>query len=203
MINLLPNDTKQILLYARRNTALRTWLILLVTIIACLLIVSGAGLWYLRNATNSTYKQVDNTKASLVAQNKDQVTKDVQDLTSDLKLVDQVLSKEVLFSKMLQQIGAVMPSGAILRGLSIQELEGAIDLQVGAASQQAATQVQVNLSDPENKVFKSADIIHIQCQSPDAESQNPVDILYPCTAQIRALFTDNNPFLLINDGGGS
>lgn len=200
MINLLPSDTKQMLTYARRNTALRTWLVVLIIIIACLVVVSGAGLWYLRSATGSMYTQVDDTKASLVAQNKDQVTAEVQDLTSSLKLVDQVLSKEVLFSKMLQQIGAVMPAGTILRGLSIQELEGAIDLQVGAASQQAATQVQINLSDPGNKVFESADIINIQCQDSNADSQNPLDILYPCTAQIRALFTDNNPFLLINDG---
>ena len=203
MINLLPYDTKEMLVYARRNTILRTWLIVLLVIIACLFIVSGAGFWYLKGATSSTYRQVDDTKASLVEQNKDQVTAEVEDLTNSLKLVDQVLSKEVLFSKLLQQIGAVMPPGTFLRGLSIQELDGALDLQVGAINQQAATQVQVNLSDPDNKVFKSADIVNIQCSSAAANSENPVDALYPCTAQIRALFTDNNPFLLINDGEGS
>ncbi len=199
MINLLPNETKKALAYARQNTELRRWMISLIITCTALMAVIVGGVFYLRTATNSYWSQVEQGKISLNAQNQEVVKQEVQDLSGNLKLVDSVLSKQVLFSRLLQQIGAAMPPNSVLTGLSINELEGGIDLQAAAVDYNSATQVQVNLSDPENKIFTSADIINIQCVTiPPGTDPNLVTTKYPCSVQLRALFADDNPFLFIN-----
>lgn len=199
MINLLPTDTKRALTYARQNTELRIWAVSLIIACTALIAVVIGGLFYLKSSANSYKSQVEQGQVSLNAQNQEAVKAEVQDLSSNLKLVDQVLSKQVLFSKLLQQIGATMPTDTILTGLSINELEGGIDLQAAARGYEDATQIQVNLSDPENKIFSSADIINIQCATiPAGTDPNLITTRYPCSVQIRALFSEDNPFLFIN-----
>jgi hypothetical protein len=108
-----------------------------------------------------------------------------------------VLSKEILFSKLIQQVGAAMPANTSLNGLSINKVQGGIDLTASAVDYTAATQVQVNLSDAQNKIFTQADIVSINCST--GTSSSTQDTTYPCTVTIRALFAKNNPFLFINN----
>jgi hypothetical protein len=200
VINLLPTETRNSIMYARRNTYLRKWAVSLLAVIAALLVIVGVGFLFLKGSTNSYWKQVDQSKQNLQAQDQETVKAQVQDLTSSLKLVDQVLSKEVLFSKLLVQIGSVMPSGSILTNLSINQLDGGLDLRAAATDYQTATQVQVNLGDPNNKIFASSDLINVQCQSDTSVGGSAVNARYPCSVQVRALFAKENPFLFINDG---
>ena len=72
---------------------------------------------------------------------------------------------------------------------------GGIDLNAVTKDYQTATQVQLNLQDPKNKIFDKADILNITCSS-----SNPADPSYPCTISLKALFAKNNPFLFINSG---
>ncbi len=193
MINLLPPEVKSNYGYARRNTKLLKWSFVLLASIALLGSVGLAGQLYLQRTTKSLADQVEKGNADLQAQKLDETQKQVEGISNDLKLVVQVLSKEVLFSSMLKQIGSVMPPGAVLTELNISKLQGGLDLQAAATDYQTATQVQVNIADPKNKLFASADIVNIQCgaTSDAAKSQ------YPCTVQIRALFAKQNPFLFI------
>lgn len=142
--------------------------------------------------------QIAETQAQLKVQKLEETQKRVQDISSSLKLVLQVLAKEVLFSKLLRQVGAAMPPNTVLMNLSINKLQGGIDLQAGATDFQAATQVQLNLADSQNKIFSKADIVGIQCNS--ASASTPVAAKYPCTVTVRAQFAQNNPFLFINNG---
>lgn len=205
MINLLPDDVKSGLGFARRNSRLRRKSVTLIAVIASLLLVAGLGALYISRSTNSYKKQVSAAKQSLEAQNEDEINAQVADLTGNVKLVIQVLSREILFSKLINQIGATMPRGSVLTSLSINKVEGGIDLQALAADYQTATQVQVNLKDPDSKVFASADIVNVQCVNAKSESSNPLSSKYPCSVQIRALFAKDNPFLFISksSGGGS
>ena len=114
--------------------------------------------------------------------------------TGRLKLVVNVLSREILFSKLLTQTGAVTPSNTSLTDLSINQVAGAIDIKAKATDITAATQLQVNLQDPANKIFTKADIQNITCK-PDA-----TDPKYPCNVTLKALFAKDNPFLFINKG---
>ena len=195
MINLLPPDHKEAIIYARRNSKLMGWIFGISLAAFGILVVAGGGLFYLKQDTSSYRKSIEETKTELAAQKEAETLARVSEISGNLKLAVDVLSHEVLFSKLLEQIGEVMPSGTILQDLSItSNLSGGINLQVGAASYQAGTQAHVNLNDKANNIFEKADLISLSCSTDDS-----ADPRYPCTAVIRALFLkDNNPFLLLN-----
>jgi hypothetical protein len=198
MINLLPPEVKENISYARRNTMLRKWAFALLIGIGVMSGTVFVGNLFLRQSTRSLSAQVAQGTEQLKIQKLEETQKQVESISSSLKLVVQVLGREVLFSKLLQQIGSAMPRGAVLTNLSVTKLQGGIDLQAAATDYQTATQVQVNLQDPENKIFEKADIVSIQCASNTIVTGGISD-QYPCTVQIRALFTKNNPFLFINN----
>lgn len=200
MINLMPPAAKESILYARRNTILIKWMTFIGFAAAGVVLIAAAGLFYLKQDSSSYRASIDETKAELAAQNEADTLKRVEEISGNLKLVVDVLSNEVQFSRLLQQIGLVMPSGTILQDLSLSsDLDGGINLIIGASSYERATQAQVNLSDASNRIFEKADIVSLTCSD-----TNPRDPRYPCTAEMRALFIkDNNPFLLLNQNGGS
>jgi hypothetical protein len=189
MINLLPPETRKSITYARRNAHLRRWVCGIMTGIMGIAIVSGAGYVYMERLGHNYKVQAVQAQADFDKQNPAAIQKQAEDITASLKLVIQVLSREVLFSKLLNQIGASLPPGSVLLGLSINKVEGGIDLQAGATDYQTASQVQVNLQDPNNKIFDKADIISIRCESGSTSTS------YPCKVTIRAQFAKNNPFL--------
>lgn len=194
MINLLPPDIRKNISYARRNSRLRKWILSIMAGIFGVVVVSGAGYMYI-NRLGHNYSQLAlQAQTDFNKQNPAAIQKQVEDISSSLKLVVQVLSREVLFSKLLNQIGASLPSGSVLLGLSINKLQGGIDLQAGATDYQTASQVQVNLQDPHNKIFDKADIVNIRCEGASVGNSN-----YPCTVVIRAQFNKENPFLFIKN----
>ena len=195
MINLLPPDVQKAISYARRNTKLRRLLIGQVVLLVVVVVTYLGGLVILKQTSNSLQKQVTSTRDQLSSQDQEAIKKEVEELSSTMKLVVQVLSKEVLFSKLLKQVGSVMPTGSVLTALSINQTSGALDLQAKASDYETATQVQVNLQDPKSLLFEKVDIVNIQCQS--AATADPVAARYPCTVQMRALFSKTNPFLFI------
>jgi Tfp pilus assembly protein PilN len=198
MINLLPPDVKESITFARRNTRLRKWSIsLLVSVLAIGGIVI-AGHLYMQQSIRTLSAQVEQGNQQLEAQKLTETQNQVKELTNSLKLVVQVLSREILFSKLLSQVGSALPSGAVLTQLSINTIQGGLDLQASAVDYQTATQVQVNLQDPQNKIFEKADIVNVQCTNDPSSAGAQSG--YPCTVQLRALFAKNNPFLFITKG---
>jgi Tfp pilus assembly protein PilN len=193
MINLLPPDVKQAIAYGRHNTKLLRWSFALICSIAGVALVAALGLFYINRSITAYASQVDKGQAGLKIQKLDETQKKVQDISGSLNLVVQVLSREILFSKLLKQIGSAIPAKASLSGIQIAKVQGGIDLTAVAADYNTATQVQVNLQDPANKIFDKADIINISCSS-----SATADPHYPCTVTIRAQFAANNPFLFIN-----
>lgn len=197
MLNLLPTDIKENIVYARRNNVLRHWSIALLLSVMGILTIIAASYMYLQRSINAYASDVQKGKENLKSQKLDETQKQVQDLTNSLKLVDQVLQREVLFSKLLQQIGTTLPNGAVLTNLSINKVQGGLDLEAASRDYQTATQVQINLQDPENKIFEKADILTVQCASTSTPAVNSD---YPCTVQIRALFAKNNSFSFLSKG---
>lgn len=195
MINLLPPETKQDFLYGARNTTLLHWATAFIVGLIGLALITTYGLVTIQKSANSYASQVASAQQQLKDQNLEGTEKQVKELSSDFKLVVQVLSKEVLFSKLLRQIATVIPSNAILTGLTINQTSGGIDITAAAKDYDTATQLQLNLSDPTNKIFSKADIVSINCST---SAQNAE---YPCAVQIRALFSNSNPYLFINSKG--
>lgn len=192
MINLLPTEVKDSIAYARHNRKLLRWSLALVVGMVGTGLVVAFGLFYINQATNAYSDQIAKTKIDLENQQLSQTEKRVEEISASLKLMVQVLSREILFSKLLKQVGSAMPANTSLTGISISKLSGGIDLTAAAVDYDTATQIQVNLKDPANQIFENADLVNITC------SANSADSRYPCSVTIRALFAKNNPYLFIN-----
>lgn len=197
MINLLPPDVKQSYHYARRNVRLVRWAFAIGFAFVGLIILSIGGLWYLKQTTNEYNQQVAIAEANLEQQDQAAVEKQVQDISGSLKLAVQVLSKQVVFSELLKRLAVVTPNNATLSNLTISQVQGAVDISANTTDYNAATQLQVNLADPANRIFSKADIVNISCVTPTAGTESLLS-RYPCTVSIRALFATDNPFLFIN-----
>lgn len=195
MINLLPTGTKEEMFYARRNTTLLKWVTALGVSLAGVVIIVVAGNILLQVSINNYSSETSRAEEQLQAQEIDQTQKQIEEVSSNTKLATQVLSREVLFSKLLRQLGASLPSDTVLRQFQIEELGGGLTLQAAATDINAATQLQLNLDDPRNKIFEKADIENISCN-------DEIPGQYPCTIQLKALFAEDNPFTLIGQSGG-
>jgi hypothetical protein len=184
MINLLPPDLKNSYRYALKNVKLIRWAVALGFGFIGLFIISTASVIYMRQLAQSYEKPIADAGATLQKQNLHATQAQVKDITDSLKLSVQVLSKEVLFSKLLVRLANLTPDNTVLTDLSIIQ----------------ATQMQVNLIDPSNKLFSHADIQSIVCDTTKAAS-GTAEAKYPCVVIIQALFSTNNPFLFTNDKG--
>jgi len=201
MINLLPPETKQTYRYARRNRQLVRWVTAATVSLLGAVLLAAGGWLYLNQSINTTTKQIADSNQQLQSQNLTGVQRQVTTISNNLKLTVQVLSKEILFSKLLKQLASVTPSDAILTNLAITQAQGGVDITAQTTNYNAATQLQVNLADPQNQIFSKADIVSISCSNSAGGANG--DSQYPCTVNLRALFATNNPFLFINDKPGS
>lgn len=198
MINLLPPEVKSEYIYARKNRRIVHWCAAFVLVIVGLAIITGTGIIIMEHRMSEYKSRIATTQSELASQNLSGTEKQVKEISNNLKLMVTVLSKEILFSKLLARLGSIMPSNTILTNLSISQTESAIDITAQTKDYAAATQLQVNLADPDNQIFSKADIISISCTSSTTTTESNAN--YPCTVNIRALFTKNNPFLFINSG---
>lgn len=197
MINLLPPTYKDNIVFARRNARLGQTVFGFVVASLFALLIICAGQWYLKQTTTRYQQQITQAETNLSSQNLEQTKKDIQELSNGMNLILSVLSQEVLFSKLLRQAGAVMPSGSSLSTLEINGTSGGIDIVAGVENYQVGTQVQINLQDPNNKIFEKVDLVSVSCNKKSSSS------IYPCEASLRALFGDNSPYLFINRGSRS
>ena len=192
MINLLPFKQREEIEFARHNTRLLRWIVAMVFIIIGLVIFIGGGYYYLSDSIDQMSHKVEEKQANLQQEDLEATEQRVEELSDNFNLVLDVLSEQVLFSRLLPEMGSVMPPGSVLSNIEISEVEGGIDLVAYARDYDTATQTQVNLEDPSNKLFEEVDIVSISCEGSDDET-------YPCTVNLRALFTDDNKFLLLSE----
>lgn len=192
MINLLPAEMKEGYRFARRNYHLSRWLLALSLAIIGAGLLTGFGWLYIDHMSGVYQDRITKSQESLKAQQYDQVQSQVKEMSNNLELSVQVLSKQVLFSELLKRLGSLMPKDTKLTGLTIAQVQGAIDISASAKNQTAATQIQVNLTGDKDAVFSKVDIVSINCAYTGQDN-------YPCKATFRALFAEKNPFLFIGD----
>lgn len=195
MINLMPPDKKSQITYARRNNFLIRWVIGIMFATAGIFVITGAGLFFLQRDSSNYRTSISESEQRLKEQKEEDTLAKVEDISGSLSLVVNVLSREVLFSKLLPHIGALMPDGTILRGLSLsRDQTGGIDLSIGAVDYESAAQALVNIQDSKSLLFTGADANKINCEGTEEDAP------YICTATVRAVLTSDNPFLLLNQG---
>lgn len=196
MINLLPPNYALSIRFGRRNAQLRRWLLGICLAILGLIAILSAGWLYLDSQASKLSRDNEQVKGNLTAQNLTKVQADADEISSEIKLINQVLLREVRFSELIQEIGKVMPPGTVLSGLNLESnVSGGVDLTANTRDYQAAARVAANLGDPNNNLFSSVDVVNVNCTTSDNA--------YKCTATFRALFADNarNRFLNVAQGG--
>lgn len=202
MINLLPKDYKKSIAYARRNTFLRGWISALAFAVFGGLLIIGGGYLYMDHLIKKESKQVEAAKTQLSLEGINETRAHLDDISANVKLSLQVLSREVLFSSLIRQLGSAMPSDTALTEIQIEKPSGGITIKAVAKDIDSATQIQVNLADPSNKIFEKADIETIKCDPPAAPASGTsapeINLTYPCNVQLKALFAKDNPFLYIS-----
>lgn len=193
MINLMPPEAKEAYRYAQRNVSLLNWVVAAALSLAGIGIIGTYGWLTMRQNIMTSNQEVSSTERALEEADLKGTNQRVTDLSNSLKLAQQVLSQEILFSKLLKQMATALPNGANLTGLNIADVSsgGALDVTAVATNHTTATQVQINLADPTNQLFARADIQSITCDE-TSESR------YPCKITLRAQFAQKNPFLFIN-----
>lgn len=185
----MPPNAKSDIVYSRRNLRLLHWTLgsILITVAMGATVVLGG--FYIDNAKSSLTNSIEQTKDTISTQKLDKVQTQAEELSGGVKLIVQVLSKEVRFSKLLQQIGTLMPAGATLGNIQLSnKINGAIDLTANAVDSETATQVQINLQDPKNKLFEKVDTLSVTCSDVPTSATTNSTNRYKCQIIMRALF---------------
>ena len=192
MINLIPTDKKTSIAYARRNTIMLRWLSMVSLAVLGLAIIFGGSMFYLKQENKAYAQSIASTKKSLESQKEKETLDRVAEISGRLSLVVDVISREVIFSKLIPHIGALMPDGTVLQGLSLsRDTEGGLDLSIGARDYISASQALVNLQSSDSLLFEGADANNVTCEGIE-------DPVYKCVASIRAVIVKDNPFLFLN-----
>lgn len=195
MINLIAPEAKQDILYARKNTSLRRVLLNCYLLLLVLIGVIGFGYFWIDRTASSLESQATSAKEAITSQNLSEVQQKAESISNSLKLINQVLSKQILFSKLFRQMGSIMPAGSALSQISVEKIEGGISFSADARDANTASQVQINLSSAEAKLFDSVDIINLDCAGTETTSS----AAYPCTVSLRAQFAKNSGFYFIEN----
>lgn len=203
MINLLPDSLKQEFTYGRKNRLLLRWLFATLSIIIIVLAMTVFGQFYVNRNVNSLQSVAKVTQKRIASQNLASVQKDIQTLSNNFTTVTQLLSKQLMFSKLFTKIGSIMPSGAILSGITLSTTNSALDLNVIAVDREAATQAFVNISDPKNGLFEKADLLSLNCTTKnEATATSTATAIatskYPCTAMIKVVIKKDSAFYFLN-----
>jgi len=195
MINLMPPEIKQSYAYAQKNQRLTKWVIVLLIGLIGIGLIGTYGWVSLHQSIKTTTQQVATIQNSLNKNHLTSTESKVATISNDFRLVVKVLSQEILFSKLLSQMAAIMPEGTNLTSLDITNTTSGAGLNISAeaTNYNLATQVQVNLNDPSNGIFSRSNLISITC-----DSKSATNAAYPCTVNLIAQFAQNNQFLFIN-----
>lgn len=198
MINLLPPETKDSYRYARRNRHLLHWVVSLSAAITGALVLTAFGVFYLHMNSENYDRQTTLIKKDLEEKKLGETEKKVAEMSNNLQLALQVLSKQIVFSDLINRLSALTPRNTVLTGLTISQIQSSLDITAQAVDYNAATQLQINLADEGNQVFSKADIIGIACASQNTPGSTDSKSTYPCTVSIRALMSPDSPFMFIH-----
>jgi hypothetical protein len=191
MINLLPDQIKEEIVYAKRNCVVVKWICSVLLIIVILVGMTIFGQIFINKNASSIQSVTELTNQRIEDQNLESTQQDIEALSTNFKTVTQLLSQQLLFSKLFTKIGSIMPADAILSGITLIADESSIDLNIAATNKEAATQAFINISDPENGLFEEADLISVNCSSTSTSSK-------PCAAVVKVVMEAGSNYYFLN-----
>lgn len=161
------------------------WMSLILVAIIGIVIVTSISLTKINNQQKIYEKRLIAATAYYKNNNLGATRQEIKEAQSNISLANKVMSQNVKFSQIIQQINSSVPRGVKLGGLTINKNQGAVDITATAPDYNSATQLQINLSSKSNSVFSKADIVNINCGNNASKSNG-------CAVTVRALFSKNN-----------
>lgn len=178
MINLLPPAVKQQNQFARWNVSLLQYTFLTVAISISLVGVLIFGVVIVSRDESSLQKAIDTKQQTL-----DQLQPEFNQaklLANRVNTVKALFDKNIEFSKLLQNIGALIPDGASLTGLSLTgNDQRPLQIQAKVKTQDLAAVLRENLE--ASDIFSLADIQVINVG--DTKGSVPLNYVVTIVAQ--------------------
>lgn len=145
MINLLPPKRLLDMRTARANTILRRYVNLLAIGVVAIFAALGSAYYFLES-------QQRDVKTVLAEEQKrvailEPVQKEAESLSVTINTIASLFSRNIVFSDMLRNIGATMPSGAVLTGLqfSIETADAPFVISAEVENEERAAVLRNNL----------------------------------------------------------
>ena len=175
MINLLPGDEKRQIRAARTNVLLLRYLVIIAFAFAFLALIMG-GSYYFLTRVNTSSQQVITSHGGVQPATP---TSTAQSSTASLAQAQSLLSSEISYSTVLEHLGAILPSGVVLKSLTLSDSSFGrpTSLEFLLTNKSVATQLQ-------NVLQTSPYFSTITPGTPtdnSGDSTYPVDITYTLT----------------------
>ncbi len=209
MINLIPDQAKQDIRYAMRNTRLIRYTWISFSMAIAISLVTALSIFSMQSTKNGLNNELEAQNQQLAG------LKDVeqkgQKLYDQIETIDQLLNRQVKFSGILPDIAKLLPSGAVLKQLdfSSSDLTGEASSVAGAkpvapgtekpfvisaavTDRTIATTLVENIK-AKKDLFSTADLIDVS-QNGDSTSsssdnnENAQSAKYPYLVTIHAYF---------------
>jgi len=188
MINFLPPEEKEYIIYGRKNKVLLSWISAFTGVLLAVLLLTVGGSFYIKNEANIYVQKAEEASSRIKNEKLEVAQKDAEAFSANLDTVMQIFKDQLLFSKIIKSIGAVLPNGVTLKEINYDSKESTMSLDIIAPTEYDATQAYINISSKENKLFTKADLV--QVQRTDDEG---------FTANIVAQINKDSEFFFLND----
>lgn len=188
MINLLPPESKQEIIFGRKNKALVGWIIAMFVLLLSIVVISVVGRFYIISNVDNLNKEITDTKQRISDQNLETRQAEITGFANNLNTVTNLLKDQLLFSKIITTLGEILPSGVTVLNIDFRSTDSTLKLQLTGADEKAVTQGFINISSASNKLISTADLESVDCTGQGS-----------CVATVTVLLNKDSEFYFLND----
>ena len=192
MINFLPPNIKSDITYKRKNKALISWLVILLSFILIIILTIGFGIFFINQKANNLNRLVTVSEQRITDQDLESYQKKAESFSNNLETAIELLKDQLLFSKIIKTIGATLPPNTKLEKLEYSTANEILTLNIKSPDQNTISVAYKNIQESgtkENSLFSKADLLKVLCS---AESNE-------CTGTIVVLLNKNSNYYLLNN----
>ena len=188
MINLLPPDFKKQLRAARNNTVIRRYYLLLLMSAGLLAIVFGVGFVVTldQEAKHISIKQ----ESEQAAKAYEDTRKAAENFSKDLAVAKTILASDVRFSQLISDIAGVIPSGVVLRNLSLNTDDASNSpLTISANAKTYDDAVELKNSLEQSPIFENVSLVSASTNT----NGEGAAAIYPVSVSVSVKFSKTAP----------
>jgi Tfp pilus assembly protein PilN len=188
MINLLPPENRQEIIYGRKNKALVGWIIAMLLVLVGVIAITVVGQFYIKSNVNNLNKTIQTTQQRIKDQNLESRQAEISQFANNLNTVNSLLADQLLFSKIITNLGEILPSGVTVQNIDFTSTDSTLKLQLIGSDEKAVTQGFVNISSAPNSLITAADLENVDCSGQGG-----------CVATVTALLNKDSELYFLND----